>query len=93
MPQEAIGTICRLSASRAGMVKDKLTRAGIGFNRILTKGLGKTNYIAINENKDGSDNPVGRAFNRRVEFKIIKCNNPNISVEPIAVPETLKPLQ
>ena len=41
---------------------------GITKRRLTYKGMPKSNYIAINHNKDGSDNPRGRQFNRRVEF-------------------------
>jgi len=46
--------------------------------------------IAINENTNGTDNPEGRAFNRRVEFKISKSDNADITIVLIAVPENLK---
>ena len=42
-------------------------------NHILhTRGWGKTRPIAPNTNPDGSDNPEGRAKNRRVEITIAK---------------------
>ena len=37
----------------------------------MAKGYGETKPIAPNTNKDGSDNPNGRAQNRRTDFKII----------------------
>ncbi len=80
----------RLSHKRAKKIKDILTDAGIASKRITTKGMGKSNPVAINENPDGSDNPEGRAFNRRIIFNIIKCDNPHIIVEPLKVPGNLK---
>jgi outer membrane protein OmpA-like peptidoglycan-associated protein len=80
----------RLSENRAKIVKDKLTDAGIKGKRIKTRGEGKENPIAVNENRDGTDNPDGRAFNRRVEFKVVECDNKLITVDTINVPEKLK---
>jgi outer membrane protein OmpA-like peptidoglycan-associated protein/tetratricopeptide (TPR) repeat protein len=80
----------RLSENRAKIVKDKLTDAGIKAKRIKTRGEGKEKPIAINENADGTDNPEGRTFNRRVEFKIVECDNKSITVDTIKVPEKLK---
>lgn len=81
----------KLSESRAQIVKNKLVNSGINANRIKTSGKGEEDPIAINENLNGSDNPEGRAFNRRVEFKIIQSENPLIVVDSIRVPNKLKP--
>ena len=80
----------KLSKKRAKNIRDQLVDAGISSGRIAFKGLGKTNPIAINENADGTDNPDGRAFNRRVEFNVLKCDNKNIAVKHIEVPDNLK---
>ena len=48
-----------------------LIKKGISRERLVAKGYGETNPIAQNENHDGSDNPDGRAKNRRTEFKIL----------------------
>ncbi|XQD08713.1 hypothetical protein ACM720_02655 [Neisseria sp. LNP16475] len=37
-----------------------------------TEGLGAANPVAPNANDDGSDNPEGRAKNRRVEIIVNK---------------------
>ena len=79
-----------LSENRAKAVKAKITKKGIATTRIKAIGRGKENPIAINENENGTDNPEGRTFNRRVEFKIVKSTNKNISVAPLNVPENLK---
>jgi outer membrane protein OmpA-like peptidoglycan-associated protein len=79
-----------LSENRAKSVKAKIVKKGISTTRIKTAGKGKENPIAINENENGTDNPEGRTFNRRVEFEITKSNNKNIVVNPIMVPENLK---
>ena len=44
---------------------------GIYSRRLKDVGYGETKPIAANENSDGSDNPDGRALNRRTEFEII----------------------
>ena len=80
----------RLSKKRAKTIRDKLIDAGIANNRVAFKGWGKTKPIAINENPDGTDNPEGRALNRRAEFCILKCDNKNITVKRISVPDNLK---
>jgi outer membrane protein OmpA-like peptidoglycan-associated protein/tetratricopeptide (TPR) repeat protein len=80
----------RLAEKRARIVKDKLIEAGIASIRIKTKGKGKQDYIALNTNFNGTDNPEGRSYNRRVEFRIVACDNKNVSVEPVKVPDNLK---
>ncbi|MCB9360457.1 MAG: OmpA family protein [Flavobacteriales bacterium] len=62
----------RLSHERAQKARSYIIAKGINSNRITAKGLGETQPVAPNENKDGTDNPAGRAKNRRTEFKIIK---------------------
>jgi outer membrane protein OmpA-like peptidoglycan-associated protein/tetratricopeptide (TPR) repeat protein len=80
----------RLSVMRAREVVNYLTKKGIAESRLVAKGLGKTNFIAINQNPDGSDNPEGRALNRRVDMNVLNPTNANITVEGIYVPDELK---
>ena len=40
-------------------------------DRFVKKAYGKSNFVAMNTNRDGSDNPEGRKYNRRVTFGII----------------------
>ncbi len=62
----------RLSQKRAESVVNYLTQEkGIEPTRLIAKGYGESVPIAPNANKDGSDNPEGRAKNRRTEFKVI----------------------
>jgi outer membrane protein OmpA-like peptidoglycan-associated protein len=42
----------------------------VDSSRLQTRGFGKKYPIAPNQNSDGSDNPAGRAKNRRVEVII-----------------------
>ncbi len=79
-----------LSKKRADSAIGYLKTKGIESGRLQIKALGETEHIAINQNPDGSDNPEGRKFNRRVEFKVIKPELPNVKIEPVAVPEKLK---
>ena len=34
--------------------------------------MGENQPVAPNSNPDGTDNPIGRAKNRRTDFKIVK---------------------
>lgn len=61
----------KLSARRAESVVKYLIANGIDKKRLESKGFGETVPVAPNENSDGSDNPEGRALNRRTEFQII----------------------
>jgi outer membrane protein OmpA-like peptidoglycan-associated protein len=57
----------RLSRDRAQAVADYFTDNGISSARLSIEGLGASEPVADNANPDGSDNPDGRARNRRVE--------------------------
>lgn len=57
-----------LSEERAQSVAAWLTRSGgVSPDRLRTAGSGKSRPLAPNERPDGSDDPDGRARNRRVE--------------------------
>lgn len=57
-----------LSRRRAQAVARALRRAlGAAAPRLLVRGHGETDPVAANTDKDGNDNPKGRAANRRVE--------------------------
>lgn len=60
-----------LSERRARAVYDYLTSNGIAASRLIgPTGYGLTRPIAPNTNPDGSDNPEGRARNRRTELNV-----------------------
>jgi len=59
-----------LSQRRAQAVVDYLTSQGVPADRLAAVGRGESEPVADNESSDGSDNPDGRAQNRRVEVLI-----------------------
>ena len=61
----------KLSNERAASVKQYLIEHGIDASRLSSKGFGESMPIAPNTNPDGSDNPEGRAKNRRVELEVV----------------------
>ncbi len=62
-----------LSERRAASVKDWLvTNAQVNGATIATRGWGKSKPIAENTKPDGSDDPEGRARNRRVQIIVRK---------------------
>jgi outer membrane protein OmpA-like peptidoglycan-associated protein len=63
-----------LSERRAAAVKAWLTaHSRMPPARIATRGLGKTKPVAHDTKPDGSDDPEGRARNRRVEIVVRKA--------------------
>jgi OmpA-OmpF porin, OOP family len=61
----------KLSQSRAESVVNYLVGKGIKLERLKAMGYGESKPVAPNDKPDGSDNPDGRALNRRTDFKII----------------------
>ena len=58
-----------LSKERARAVSNWLKAHGVDDQRdLIARGYGGSRPIAPNENADGSDNPTGRAQNRRIEI-------------------------
>jgi outer membrane protein OmpA-like peptidoglycan-associated protein len=77
----------RLSERRAGSVSrvlSELIEEGIDLS---ARGLGERKPVAPNQRPDGSDNPRGRARNRRVEVTFAK----RIEVEPEPTPSPTPP--
>lgn len=59
----------RLSEARASAVVAWLSHnEGIPGTVLRSRGMGSSKPVAYNMRPDGSDNPAGRALNRRVEF-------------------------
>lgn len=80
----------RLSAKRAGVAGEYLISLGIDASRVETIGLGEKNFVAINSNPDGTDNPEGRRLNRRVEYEITAPEDSPILIRMTPIPENLR---
>jgi outer membrane protein OmpA-like peptidoglycan-associated protein len=63
-----------LSERRAAAVRVALIERGASESLLFTHGFGKSRPIAPNDQPDGSDDPVGRQKNRRVEVVINTCS-------------------
>ncbi|MBM4255498.1 MAG: hypothetical protein FJ147_06320 [Deltaproteobacteria bacterium] len=59
-----------LSQNRAQTVAHELAYNGVADSKLSARGYGEKYPVAPNTNADGSDNPSGRAKNRRVEVVI-----------------------
>jgi len=59
-----------LSERRAQSAADFMVAQGVNSGLITTRGMGELQPIAPNTNADGSDNPAGRAQNRRVDIAV-----------------------
>lgn len=60
-----------LSQRRANSVYEFFRKKGIAAKRMKAVGYGEADPIAPNTNSNGTDNPEGRALNRRVELKVV----------------------
>lgn len=65
------------SRVRAERVRDYLVEKGVAPGRITLIALGETRPIAPNATLDGSDDPEGRARNRRVEIDVSGADTPD----------------
>lgn len=78
-----------LSEKRAERVKNWLLENRIAtILAVSTEGFGKKHPVAPNTKPDGSDNPQGRALNRRVEIIVDTCkdvSNPASQPTPMSV--------
>lgn len=63
-----------LSDRRAQAVRDWLAARAYLPNSTAIKGYGKADPVAPNANPDGSDDPQGRAKNRRVDVVVDTCH-------------------
>ncbi|WP_088183022.1 OmpA family protein [Sphingobium sp. Z007] len=75
------------SRIRAEKVRDYLVAKGVDKGRITLVALGEARPIAPNAKEDGSDDPDGRAKNRRVELTVAP---PAIIVPPPVAPNAAK---
>jgi len=75
----------QLSQERANAVKDWLVKNGnLPAPNITARGFGEQNPVAPNTNPNGSDNPAGRALNRRVSIVVEKPASAAQLVTPTA---------
>ena len=72
-----------LSRKRAQSIVKYLMRQKINSNQIETIAKGESDPVAINSNPDGTDNPEGRKFNRRVVLA-----STNLSLKVIVIKKT-----
>lgn len=79
-----------LSAKRAGAVADYLKSRNIASGRLKVSGKGESDPVALNKTKDGSDNPEGRKYNRRVSIIENGKNSEITIIHYIAVPRSLR---
>ena len=80
-----------LSLKRAGTVRQYLANKGVNMERIKINAMGEADPIAINNNKDGSDCPEGRKYNRRVDLRVADPDGNEVRiVSNIIVPNHLQ---
>jgi len=80
----------KLSDKRAQAVIDYMVSSAIPASRFVKKAFGESNFAAVNKNRDGSDNPEGRKYNRRATFGIIDQQTGVIIRQETYTPEHLR---
>lgn len=80
----------KLADKRAQTVIDYLSAQTQSPERFIKKAYGKSDYVALNSNRDGSDNPEGRKYNRRVTFGIVDPKTGIIIRQETYTPELLR---
>ena len=76
------------SRRRAEAARDYLLKKGVAADRITVIALGEARPVAPNRHLDGSDDPEGRARNRRVEIRVGLPDAASPADQP---PETTQP--
>ncbi len=90
---DAVGTFeynQRLSLDRAKSVSKYLILNGITKDRFKVIGMSESEHVARNRTRDNRDAPIGRALNRRAQFKVSLTDEAIIEIEKINVPDDLK---
>jgi outer membrane protein OmpA-like peptidoglycan-associated protein len=80
----------KLSGARVNSVMTYLQSTKDLQDRITSEAFGEKNPVTLNQNPDGSDNPSGRLYNRRVELVFTNIPNEMILVNFADIPEYLK---
>jgi outer membrane protein OmpA-like peptidoglycan-associated protein len=70
-----------LAARRADAVVKYLKAKVGGITEYIVKAAGAADFVAINQNRDGTDNPAGRRFNRRATIGIVNPGT-GVSITP-----------
>jgi outer membrane protein OmpA-like peptidoglycan-associated protein len=79
-----------LSEKRAQTVARYLLKSEVDKSRLKVSGKGEKNPVALNTNPDGSDNPDGRRYNRRVIIISDDENEGIIFIHKNDIPDKLK---
>jgi len=80
----------KLADNRAQTIIDYLIVSGFSSSRFVKKAFGESNFAAVNTNRDGSDNPEGRKYNRRATFGIVDPQTGVIIRQESYTPEHLR---
>jgi outer membrane protein OmpA-like peptidoglycan-associated protein len=80
----------KLADKRAHAVINYLSSTAVPETRFICKAFGKSNFAAVNTNRDGSDNPEGRKYNRRVAFGIVDPQTGVVIRQDTYTPERLR---
>ena len=79
-----------LADKRAQSVINYLIESGASPSRFIKKAFGMSDFVAVNYNANGSDNPEGRKYNRRVTFGIVDPKTGVIIRQETYTPEHLR---
>ncbi len=80
----------KLADKRAQAVIDYLKSSIIPASRFIKKVFGETDFVAVNTNSNGTDNPEGRKYNRRVAFGIVDPQTGIVLRQETYTPEHLR---
>jgi outer membrane protein OmpA-like peptidoglycan-associated protein/tetratricopeptide (TPR) repeat protein len=80
----------KLADKRAQAVINYISASGISSSRFVKKAYGKSNFAAFNTNRDGSDNPEGRKYNRRATFGIVDPQTGVTIIQETYTPQHLR---
>jgi outer membrane protein OmpA-like peptidoglycan-associated protein len=79
-----------LADKRAQAVIDYMVSPINPPSRFIKKSFGEAQYASVNTNPDGSDNPEGRKYNRRVTFGVIDPQSGIVLRQETYTPEHLR---
>ncbi|MFH0842615.1 MAG: OmpA family protein [Bacteroidota bacterium] len=79
-----------LAEKRAQVVIDYMVSLINPPSRFIKKSFGESQYTSVNTNPDGSDNPEGRKYNRRVTFGVVDPQSGIVLRQETYTPEHLR---